>query len=73
MHAGSVVIGAMGGGNRTETLALGDTPNIAARMESLAPNNGGAAVPAAAAPLLLVLTSLLLLQASRSRRRSRAW
>ena len=40
MHSGSVVIGAMGGGNRTETLALGDVPNIAARMESLSPTNG---------------------------------
>jgi len=45
MHVGSVVIGEMGGGNRTETLALGDTPNIVARMESVAPNNGIAITP----------------------------
>jgi len=45
MHSGSVVIGAMGGGNRTETLALGDVPNIAARMESLSPVNGMAITP----------------------------
>jgi len=46
LHSGSVVIGAMGGGNRTETLALGDVPNIAARMESLSPTNGMAITPA---------------------------
>ena len=75
MHSGTVVVGAMGGGNRTETvssacpasasaspcsasssaantplsprlqLALGDVPNIAARMESLSPVNGMAITP----------------------------
>ena len=45
MHSGTVVVGAMGGGNRTETLALGDVPNIAARMESFSPVNGMAITP----------------------------
>jgi len=77
MHSGTVVVGAMGGGNRTETvssacpasasasaspcsasssaantplspslqLALGNVPNIAARMESLSPVNGMAITP----------------------------
>jgi len=45
LHSGSVVIGAMGGRNRTETLALGDVPNIAARMEALSPVDGMAVTP----------------------------
>ncbi len=36
MHTGLVVVGAMGGGGRQEQLALGETPNIAARLQSLA-------------------------------------
>jgi class 3 adenylate cyclase len=36
MHTGLVVIGAMGGEGRQEQLALGDVPNIAARIEGLA-------------------------------------
>ena len=36
IHTGPVVVGAMGGGNRQEQLALGDTPNIAARLQGLA-------------------------------------
>src|SRR5205823_420615 len=32
MHTGQVVVGEMGGGSRHEQLALGDTPNIAARV-----------------------------------------
>ena len=36
IHTGQVVIGEMGGGNRHENLALGETPNIAARLEGLA-------------------------------------
>ena len=36
VHTGPVVVGAMGGGNRQEQLALGDTPNIAARLQGLA-------------------------------------
>ena len=39
VHTGPVVVGAMGGGNRQETLALGDTPNIAARLQGLAAAN----------------------------------
>jgi class 3 adenylate cyclase/predicted ATPase len=36
IHTGPVVVGAMGGGNRQEQLALGDTPNLAARLQGLA-------------------------------------
>ena len=36
IHTGLVVVGAMGGGDRQEQLALGDTPNIAARLQGLA-------------------------------------
>ncbi|MBW2389652.1 MAG: AAA family ATPase, partial [Deltaproteobacteria bacterium] len=36
VHSGPVVIGEMGGGEKKETLALGDTPNIAARLEGFA-------------------------------------
>jgi class 3 adenylate cyclase len=36
LHTGLAVIGAMGGGDRYEQLAMGDTPNIAARLQGLA-------------------------------------
>ena len=36
IHTGLVVVGAMGTGGRQESLALGDTPNIAARLQGLA-------------------------------------
>jgi class 3 adenylate cyclase/predicted ATPase len=36
IHTGLVVVGAIGGGDRQEQLALGDTPNIAARLQGLA-------------------------------------
>jgi class 3 adenylate cyclase/tetratricopeptide (TPR) repeat protein len=39
VHTGPVVVGAMGGGGRQEQLALGDTPNIAARLQGLAAPN----------------------------------
>jgi predicted ATPase/class 3 adenylate cyclase len=39
IHTGPVVVGEMGGGGRHENLALGETPNIAARLEGLAPPN----------------------------------
>jgi TOMM system kinase/cyclase fusion protein len=39
IHTGLVVVGAMGGGSRQEPLALGETPNIAARIEGLAQPN----------------------------------
>src|SRR5512145_1738798 len=39
IHTGPVVVGVMGGGGRHEHLALGKTPNIAARLEGLAPAN----------------------------------
>jgi class 3 adenylate cyclase len=39
IHTGPVVVGVMGGGGRHEHLALGETPNIAARLQTLAPAN----------------------------------
>jgi hypothetical protein len=36
IHTGLVVVGTMGGGDRQEQLALGDPPNIAARLQGLA-------------------------------------
>jgi len=36
IHTGLVVIGEMGGGDKHEQLALGDTPNIAARVQGIA-------------------------------------
>jgi class 3 adenylate cyclase len=39
LHTGLVVVGEMGGGGRQEHLALGETPNIAARLEGLAAPN----------------------------------
>src|SRR5262245_26320553 len=39
IHTGLVVVGAMGGGGRQEQLALGETPNVAARIQALAASN----------------------------------
>ena len=39
LHTGMAVIGDMGGGDRHEQLAMGDTPNIAARLQGLADPN----------------------------------
>jgi class 3 adenylate cyclase len=36
IHTGLVVVGAIGGEEKQEQLALGDTPNIAARLQGLA-------------------------------------
>src|SRR6185369_9661610 len=36
IHTGAVVVGTMGGGARRETLALGETMNVAARLEAAA-------------------------------------
>jgi class 3 adenylate cyclase/tetratricopeptide (TPR) repeat protein len=36
IHTGPVVVGEIGGGGRHEQLALGETPNIAARLQGLA-------------------------------------
>lgn len=41
IHTGLVVVGEVGGGAKREQLAVGDTANIAARIESLAPPNAG--------------------------------
>lgn len=37
IHTGTAVVGAMGGGVRSEVLAVGETPNIAARAQGAAP------------------------------------
>ena len=39
IHTGPVVVGVMGGGGRHEHLALGETPNLAVRLQALAPAN----------------------------------
>jgi class 3 adenylate cyclase/predicted ATPase len=39
IHTGPVVVGEMGNGGRHEQLALGETPNLAARLQSLARPN----------------------------------
>jgi class 3 adenylate cyclase len=39
IHTGLVVVGEMGGAGRQERLALGETPNIAARIQGLAAPN----------------------------------
>src|SRR5262249_35630202 len=39
IHTGLVVVGAMGGGGRQEQLALGETPNVAAKIQGLAAPN----------------------------------
>src|SRR5207245_6063880 len=36
IHTGLVVMGEIGGGGRHEQLALGETPNVAARLQGLA-------------------------------------
>ena len=39
VHTGLVVVGEVGGGTRQEQLALGETPNLAARLQGLAAPN----------------------------------
>jgi hypothetical protein len=39
IHTGLVVVGEMGGGTRHEQLALGETPNVAARLQGIAAPN----------------------------------
>src|SRR5712691_7960441 len=39
VHTGLVVVGEVGGGSRQEQLALGETPNLAARLQGLAAPN----------------------------------
>ena len=51
LHTGVVVVGSVGSGGRQEQLALGDTPNIAARLQGLAAPNT-VVLSAATAPLL---------------------
>src|SRR5256884_7691269 len=51
IHTGLVVVGEGGGGTRQEQLALGETPNIAARLQGLAAPNT-LVISAATLPLL---------------------
>jgi TOMM system kinase/cyclase fusion protein len=46
IHTGLVVVGEMGGGSRQEQLALGETPNVAARIQGLAAPDTVAISPA---------------------------
>ena len=39
IHTGLVVVGEVGGGTRQEQLALGETPNLAARLQGMAAPN----------------------------------
>jgi len=39
IHTGLVVVGDVGGGTRQEQLALGETPNVAARLQGMAAPN----------------------------------
>src|SRR4030095_16242424 len=39
VHTGLVVVGEVGGGARQEQLAVGETPNLAARLQGLAAPN----------------------------------
>jgi class 3 adenylate cyclase/predicted ATPase len=39
IHTGLVVVGGVGGGTRQEQLALGETPNLAARLQAMAAPN----------------------------------
>ena len=48
IHTGPVVVGEMGGGGRHENLALGETPNITARLEGLAQANTAVISPVTA-------------------------
>jgi class 3 adenylate cyclase len=51
IHTGLVVVGDVGGGPRPEQLALGETPNLAARLQGLATPNT-VVISAATVPLL---------------------
>jgi class 3 adenylate cyclase/tetratricopeptide (TPR) repeat protein len=51
IHTGPVVIGEMGGASRREALALGETPNVAARLQAVA--ESGTVVISAATHRLL--------------------
>jgi len=51
IHTGLVVVGEIGGGTRHEQLALGETPNLAARLQGLAAPNT-VVISAATLPLL---------------------
>jgi class 3 adenylate cyclase len=51
VHTGLVVVGEVGGGTRQEQLALGETPNLAARLQGIASPNT-VVISAATFPLL---------------------
>jgi class 3 adenylate cyclase len=51
IHTGLVVVGEVGGGTRQEQLALGETPNVAARLQGIAAPNT-LLISAATVPLL---------------------
>jgi class 3 adenylate cyclase len=51
IHTGLVVVGEIGGGAKHEQLALGETPNVAARLQGMAAPNT-VVISAATLPLL---------------------
>jgi TOMM system kinase/cyclase fusion protein len=51
IHTGQVVVGEIGGGAKHEQLALGETPNVAARLQAIAMPNT-VVISAATVPLL---------------------
>ena len=51
IHTGQVVVGEIGGGAKHEQLALGETPNVAARLQGIAAPNT-VVISAATLPLL---------------------
>ena len=51
IHTGLVVVGEIGGGAKQEQLALGETPNVAARLQGIAAPNT-VVISAATLPLL---------------------
>src|SRR5256712_12462839 len=61
VHTGLVVVGEVGGGTRQEQLALGETPNVAARLQGLAAPN----TVVISAPTVQLLGGLFACQAFR--------
>ena len=64
IHTGLVVVGEVGGGTRQEQLALGETPNLAARLQGIAAPN----TLVISAATLQLLGGLLCLSVVRHRR-----
>jgi len=68
IHTGLVVVGEMGGSGRQEQLALGETPNVAARLQGLAAPDTVAISEATSRLIRDILPAMTLVHTS-----SRAW